>query len=118
MATIPQEIPSRYKLTLEERETVINGNAARRTWEVVTADPRIVRRMAKQGYKPDERDNPWGYVSFTVPFDRVRILRPEKRTMSAERKQRQSEILSNARKARNSLSGNRAPEDNAPMPVV
>ncbi len=78
MATI-QEIPSRYKLAGEERETTINGNAASRSWEVVTADPRIIRRMAKQGYKPDSRENPWGYVSFTVPFDRIAIRKAEKR---------------------------------------
>ncbi len=106
------------QLTREEQETIIKGNAASRTWDVCTADPRIIRRMEKQGYKPDERENPWGYVSFAVPFDRVRILRPEKRAMSAERKQRQSEILSNARKARNGLSGNRAPEDNASRSLV
>ncbi len=70
---------SNYKLSREEQETVINGNAASQEWEICTADPRIIRRLKRQGYKPDERENPWGYVSFIVPFDRVRILRPEKR---------------------------------------
>jgi hypothetical protein len=59
-------------------ETVIRGNAGSREWEIVTANPRIIRRMEKQGYKPDERPNPWGYVSFTMPFDRVRIAKVEK----------------------------------------
>jgi hypothetical protein len=68
-----------YKLSREEQETVIRGNAASQEWEIVTADPRIIRRMAKQGYQPAERTNPWGYVSFTVPLDRVRILNAEKR---------------------------------------
>ena len=47
-------------------------------WNICTADPRIIRRMEKQGYKPDARPNPWGYVSFTLPFDRVRIAKAEK----------------------------------------
>jgi very-short-patch-repair endonuclease len=52
---------SELNLTREEQETIIRGNAASKTWEVVTADPRIVRKMEKQGYKPDDRKNPWGY---------------------------------------------------------
>jgi hypothetical protein len=73
---------SELNLTREEQETIIRGNAASKTWEVVTADPRILRRMEKQGYQPDPRKNPWGYISFTVPFDRVRILKAEKRKPS------------------------------------
>jgi hypothetical protein len=69
-------------LTREEQETVIRGNAAAKTWEVVTADPRIKRRMEKQGYKPDSRRNPAEYLSYTVSFSRVRILRAEKRKLS------------------------------------
>ncbi len=81
------------RLSKEEQETVINSNAASRTWDVCTADPRIIRRLERQGYKPDERENPWGYVSFTVPFDRVRILRPEKRKASGVAAQKQQERL-------------------------
>jgi hypothetical protein len=69
-------------LAREEQETIIRGSAGAKTWEVVTADPRIKRRMETQGYQPDPRKNPWGYVSYTVPFSRVRILRAEKRKMS------------------------------------
>jgi hypothetical protein len=69
-------------LTREEQETIIRGNAAAKTWEVVTADPRIKRRMETQGYKPDDRKNPWGYISYTIPFSRIRILKAEKRKMS------------------------------------
>ncbi len=71
-----------YRLSREEQETVINGNVASQTWDLITADPRIIRRMEKQGYTPDQRQNPWGFVSFPVPFDRLRILRREKRRMS------------------------------------
>ncbi len=70
---------SDYRLTKEEQETIMQANAASKAWDVCTADPRIIRLMERQGYKPDQRPNPWGYVSFTVPFDRVRILRREKR---------------------------------------
>ncbi len=76
------------QLTKQEQETIIKGNAASREWEVVTADPRIIRRMAKQGYKPDERENPWGYVSFTVPFDRIGIRKAEKRKATGKPFQR------------------------------
>ena len=62
-----------FKLTSQEKETIIRGNAGSREWEVVTADPRIIRKMAKQGYRPDERPNPWGYTSYTIPFAKVRI---------------------------------------------
>ncbi len=69
---------SDYKLTREEMETIIWGNAGSQTWDVCTADPRIIRRMEKQGYRPDTQTNPWGYVSFTVPFDRMKIAKAEK----------------------------------------
>ena len=68
-----------YKLTKQEQETIIRGSAANNTWEIVTADPRTIRRMEKQGYKPDDRPNPWGYVSYTVPFNRIAIRKAEKR---------------------------------------
>ncbi len=67
-----------YKLTREEQETVILGNAASQTWNVCTADLRIIRLMERQGYKPDEKANPWGYTSYAVPFDRLKIMRPVK----------------------------------------
>ncbi len=88
------------RLSREEQETIINGNAASQSWDVCTADPRIIRRMEKQGYKPDERENPWGYVSFTVPFDRVRILRPEKRKLTAEQRESRMRALATAREKR------------------
>lgn len=66
-------------LTREEQETVIRASVADSTWNVCTADPRIIRLMERQGYQPDLRKNPWGYVSFTVPFDRVKIKPAVKR---------------------------------------
>ncbi len=68
-----------YKLAREEQETVILGNAASQTWDICTADPRMIRRMEKRGYQPDQRQNPWGYVSFTVPLNRVKVAKAEKR---------------------------------------
>jgi hypothetical protein len=67
------------KLTREEQETIIKGNAANNEWEIITADSRTIRRMEEQGYKPDDRPNQWGYVSFTVPFDRIAVRKPERR---------------------------------------
>jgi hypothetical protein len=64
---------TRYKLTREEMETVIRGNAADKEWEIITADQRIIRKLGKQGYRPCSNPNPWGYVSFSVPFAKIRI---------------------------------------------
>jgi hypothetical protein len=72
---------SEPKLTREEMETVILGNAASMTWDFVTADPKMIRKLQRQGYTPDSRRNPLGYVSFTIPFDRVRIAKAEKRKL-------------------------------------
>lgn len=68
-----------YKLTREEMETVILGNAASQEWQISTADSRIIRKLAKQGYQPGGRENPSGYASFTIPYDRLRFLKAEKR---------------------------------------
>jgi len=81
---------SAYKLTREEMETIIRANAASQQWEIVTADPKIIRRMAKQGYQQDKRENPWAYVSFTVPFDRIAIKKAEKRKRELTEKQRKA----------------------------
>jgi hypothetical protein len=35
--------------------------------------------MARQGYRRDILSNPWGYVSFMIPIDRLKILKAEKR---------------------------------------
>ena len=70
---------SDFKLTREEMETIIRGNASSKEWDICTADPRMIRKMEKQGYKRDQQENPWGYVSFTVPWNRVKIMKAEKR---------------------------------------
>lgn len=71
-------------LTREEQETVILGNAANRIWEIVTADPKMIRRFKKQEYKPDDRPNPCEYVSLTLPLDRVKIAKADKRKASGK----------------------------------
>jgi hypothetical protein len=76
------------RLTRDEMETVILGNAAGATWDVCTADPRIIRKLERQGFKADNRPNPWGYISFTVPFDRIRIAPARKRTPTGKPFQR------------------------------
>jgi hypothetical protein len=37
------------KLSRLEQETIIRASALDRQWEVVTADPRIIRKLEKQG---------------------------------------------------------------------
>lgn len=62
-------------MTREEQETIIIGNADSREWEVCTADPKIQRKMERQGYKPNGAKNPWGYQSFTLPYAKITIRR-------------------------------------------
>jgi len=62
-----------YKLTPEERETVIRCSASDRQWDIMTADVRIINKLTKRGYKQTADKNPWGYVSFKIDFDRVRF---------------------------------------------
>jgi len=72
------------RLSRDEQETIIRGSAASREWEVCTADPKMIRRMHRQGYIPEARPNPWGYVSFTVPFNRIAIRKAEKRKVTGK----------------------------------
>ncbi len=39
------------KLAKEERETIIRASAADTTWDIWTDDPKIERRMARNGWK-------------------------------------------------------------------
>jgi len=61
------------KLSPEERETVFRCSAADKQWDIMTADSKMINKLTKRGYKPTERTNPWGYVSFCIDYDRVRI---------------------------------------------
>jgi len=65
------------KLSKIEQETIIKGNAADDKWEIVTADPKIKRLMEKRGWEQDDRVNPWGYVSYWVPYKAVSIRTKE-----------------------------------------
>lgn len=69
-----------YKLTREEQETIFRTSAADKEWDICTADPRFIRYLIKQGYAP-EADNQFShpYMAFTVPFNRLRLLKREKR---------------------------------------
>ena len=91
-----------YKLTLQEQETIINGNSASKEWDILTSDSRIIRRMDRQGFKPDGRSNPWGYVSYTIPFDKISILKAGNRVkpqFTPEQLERKRVALALARKA-------------------
>lgn len=60
-------------MSREEMETIIIGNAASKEWEVCTADPKVQRKMARMGYKPNGAKSPWGYESFTMPYAKITI---------------------------------------------
>jgi hypothetical protein len=74
-----------YKLTREEQETVINCSAVDREWTVITSDPRIIRKLERQGYKTVDSKSPWGYRSFRVPFSRISIRKRESATSTPRR---------------------------------
>lgn len=68
------------KLSREELETTIRCSAAGREWDICTADPRFIRYLMKRGYLPEpdhQLSDP--YMSFKVPFERLRFLKREKR---------------------------------------
>jgi len=69
------------ELTREEQETIVRTNAISKTWEVVTADPKIIRQLERKGWTRDERKNPSGYYSFTI--DRLSFPRKEKRKLGS-----------------------------------
>jgi len=69
---------SDYKLTLEERETVLRINdVPGSNWDAWTFSERWARKFKKAGYEV-KKDHQGGY-SCTIPTNRIRILRPEKR---------------------------------------
>jgi hypothetical protein len=88
-----------YKLSAEERETIIRGNSASKQWEVVTSDPRIIAKMGKQGYKPNGVTNPWGYESYTLDYNRVRIANIAKRKVSEAQREATRARFAAAREA-------------------
>ncbi len=105
---------SDYKLTREEQETVIRGNAASQEWEILTADPRIIRKVEKQGYRPDDRQNPWGYVSFTLPWNKIRIGKAEKRKpngIALRKRQAKLQRPSPEMNSKDELSGSKVQHD-------
>jgi len=62
------------KLSPEERETIIRGSVGSKTWDVVTADPKIMRKLERRGHKPEARKNPWGYKSYILPQSKVSFI--------------------------------------------
>ncbi len=76
------------KLSQDEIETVIRCSAADKTWNIVTADPRVKLRLKRRGHvgNPDHQlSEP--YERYTLPFDMVRFGRKEKRVMSESQRQ-------------------------------
>jgi hypothetical protein len=91
-----------YRLSREEQETIITGNATTKEWDILTSDLRIIRRMERQGYKPDGRKNPWAYFSYTIPFNKIAILRAGdriRRELTPEQIEKRRASLAMARKS-------------------
>jgi hypothetical protein len=82
-----------YKLTREEMETHVWGNAASDEWEIYTADPKDIRRMDKLGYPVVERDE-FG-ARYRVPRRAIRFGRLEKRKPTGAALTRNADKLQN-----------------------
>ena len=61
-------------LSREEQETVIRGNAAESTWDIVTADPKFQRYLERRGWS-GRTDRQFGdpYKGYVLPYAKVRI---------------------------------------------
>jgi hypothetical protein len=69
---------SDFKLSLEERETVLRINdLPGATWDAWTLSERWAAKFKRAGYEV-RKDHQGGW-SCSIPKDRVRVLRPEKR---------------------------------------
>ena len=88
------------ELTREEMETVIRSSAADKEWDIVTADPRMIRYLEKRGYKPKpDHQFQEPFVQFTVPFGRLRFLSTEKRKLTVEQRAQRAIVLARARQS-------------------
>jgi len=62
-----------------EQETSILGNVEDRTWDIVSADPKFIRLMARRGWKSKADPDGWGAVRWIVPLRAIAVRRVEKR---------------------------------------
>lgn len=85
------------KLTAEERETVVLGNAASREWIVTTADTRIINRLKKRGWTPQELGSGC-YFRFILPFSMVSFRSNRPTRINSESKRLQGLRLSGRQK--------------------
>lgn len=69
---------TRYALILEKRETIIRtSDLPAEAWDFWTFSERWVKRLKKLGYQL-EKDHQGGW-SCRIPFDRIKVIKPEKR---------------------------------------
>ena len=78
-------------LTKSEQETIIRGSAADQVWDIVTADSRVKTRLKRRGWtgQPDHQLSA-PFEKFTIPFDRLKFMRAEKRKSTNNYFQRRS----------------------------
>ena len=98
------------KLAKYEQETVIRCCAEDKTWDVFTADPRMIAYLKRMGY-PLERDRQLAstHLSVKIPFRDLRVLR-------YGRKKRQSGVSASAASLRRA-SGDTISPDPPCLPV-
>lgn len=70
---------SNYRLTKEEQETSILGNADSREWDIVTADPKYIRAFERKGWKAEGPADEFGAKHFKLPLRAIGIRTSKKR---------------------------------------
>ena len=89
-------VANTYKLTMQERETVILFNEADGTAEIETFNPRLLRQLRKVSTSDGvicEEERP-GYGAYIIPKTMIKIQAP--RTISEELR---AEYIKRAKKA-------------------
>lgn len=64
------------KLLKHEMETVLINNAASKEWQLSSSDPKIVRKLERQGWVAISEIKDWHEKTFRLPFSRIGIRRP------------------------------------------
>ena len=102
---------SHYKLTREEQETVIRSSSADSEWDVVSADPRFIRYLKRQGFTLEVDYQLSDHLSCKVPFRNLRVSK--RRNLTDEQKARMANRLKSVSRNRASPGDKTKNEANA-----
>lgn len=92
--------------TLEETETSIYQNAAARDyWRVGTADPVMIRKMARLGIEPDYI-KPGGWHEYTLRANQISFRRGVTREVSEAKREQGKRLAERSKQLREARSDN------------